>query len=286
MLAQDGQAHADTLAQPTPEGAQSPAPAKLVAVSDAVATLGQTLLIADLLEVMREEGLDYGRTLETEMFEGRGGAKWQATVSLIYDPARLLSEFNQAMEAELGSEPGLLSEMQAFFAAPTGARALKLELEARRALLDDAVEEAAKIMAEDMAAQNSPRWVAIQKFATTNDLIESNVSGALNANLAFYRGLAEGGAMEDRPTEQDMLASVWSQEEQIRQDTEDWLYPYLTLAYQPLSDAEMNEYQTFSETPAGQRLNAALFYAFNKIFDQVSYDLGRAASRQMQGEDI
>ncbi len=38
----------------------------------------------------------------------------------------------------------------------------------------------------------------------SHDLIEMNVMGAMNANLAFYRGMADGGAL-DGLSEQDML---------------------------------------------------------------------------------
>ena len=34
----------------------------------------------------------------------------------------------------------------------------------------------------------------VPEFAEANDLIELNVVGALNSNLAFYRGMADGAA--------------------------------------------------------------------------------------------
>ena len=105
------------------------------------------------------------------------------------------------------------------------------------------------------------------------------------ATLAFYRGLADAGALEGM-TEQDMLTAVSAQEAQIRQDNIDWLYPYLFTAYQPLTDAELESYITFSESLAGRRANAALFAAFDAMFVAVSNDLGRAAGRLMAGDNI
>ena len=110
--------------------------------------------------------------------------------------------------------------------------------------------------------------------------------GAMNANLAFYRGLSESGAFPAEMTEDQMLSDVWAQEPDVRAETTDWLYPFLSLAYQPLSDDQLEAYIAFSETAAGDRLNGALFAAFDKVFTQISYDLGRAAAGQMQGEDI
>ena len=67
---------------------------------------------------------------------------------------------------------------------------------------------------------------------------------------------------------------------------QDWVYPFLTLAYQPLSDDELQSYIDFSETPAGQRVNAAMFQAYDAVFDQISRDLGRSFGIALQGNDI
>ncbi len=82
------------------------------------------------------------------------------------------------------------------------------------------------------------------------------------------------------------MADVWGQEAQIRDDTQSWLHAYLGLAYQPLTEAELNTYIAFWESPAGQRLNNALFVAFDHVFRRVSYELGHAAGVAMQGRDI
>lgn len=251
-----------------------------------IAALSETMKIDAVMEVMRLEGLEYGSTLEAEMFPGRGGAEWRAVVGLIYDPAVMRRRFDAALGAELADDPAAVAVMQDFFAGERGQRILSLEIEARRALMDDATEEAAKIAVEDMIAAQDPRIEVLRRFSETNDLIESNVTGALNANLAFYQGLSEGGAFENEMTEEQMLSDVWSQEPDIRAETEEWLFSYLALAYQPLSDEDMAAYQAVSETPEGRKLNAALFTAFDAVFTAISRDLGRAAARQVQGEDI
>ena len=97
------------------------------------------------------------------------------------------------------------------------------------------------------------------------------------------RPSAAGGAPRD---EGEMLAEVWGQEDQVRADTEAWLFPFLALAYQPLSDAELKAYVAFSASPEGQRLNRALFAGFDAVFEAVSADLGRAAGLELRGRDI
>lgn len=255
-------------------------------VAGQVATLVETMQIAQIIEVLRLEGLDYGKTLEDDMFPGAGGPGWMATVGLIYDGARMQDAFVASLERELAADPAGIAQMQTFFASDLGQRVLTLELEARRALMDDATEEAAKAAWAELSGSEGSRLDLIERFSDANDLIESNVMGALNSNLAFYQGMTEGGAFGKEMTEDQMLAEVWGQEADIRTQTADWLFPYLTLAYGPLSDEDLGQYIAFSASPAGQQLNAALFAAFDDVFTPISKALGVAVAKQMQGQDI
>lgn len=274
------------LAVPAPLPAQdNPAPQASATAAPAMDALTQALRISDVLDVMRDEGLEYGGSLEAEMFPGGGGAAWTAKVAAIYDPARMTATFTTAFAEALRDDPATAKAATEFFASAVGQKIVTLEIEARRALLDEAAEDAAKVAWADLDAEDDPRAALIRRFADVNDLIESNVTGALNANLAFYRGLAGAGAAGDMPME-DMLAEVWSQEDAVRVETEDWLYPYLALAYRPLSDEDLTAYTDFSATPEGQRLNRALFSAFAALFDGISEQLGQAAAIQLQGQDI
>lgn len=256
-----------------------------VAIGKAQA-LADVLMMDEIVAVMREEGLDYGATLETEMFPGRGGEAWLAKVGLIYNPETMRKQFDQALAKELAGKEASVDQMIAFFGSDQGQRALRLEVEARRALLDQATEDAAKVAWEDLQANGDARVEKIERFAEINDLIESNVMGALNSNLAFYRGLAEAGAFSGEMTEDQMLSDIWGQEPEIRSETADWLFPFLALAYGPMPEDDLDAYIAFSETPAGQQVNAALFAAFDQVFTRISFDLGRAVAKQMQGEDI
>jgi hypothetical protein len=113
-----------------------------------------------------------------------------------------------------------------------------------------------------------------------------NVAGALSGNLAFLTGMNETGVNGVRLPADEVMAQVWGQEQQIRTDTESWLHAYLGLAYSSLTESELDAYIDFWETSAGQRLNAALFAAFEQAFTTVSRDLGRAAGQAMLGRDI
>lgn len=264
-----------------PACAESVAPAQVTA-----ADLSRILMIPDMIEVMRQEGLDYGASLRDEMFPGRGSEAWAATVALIYDGPTMRKRFETAFAEALKDDPATMVAVAAFFDTPRGQGILSLELGARRALMDEAAEEAAREHAARMVADDDPRMDALRDFAAVNDLIEANVQGALNANLGFYQGMAQSGAFGDEMTEDQILSDVWAQETDVRKETVDWLFPFLALAYGPLPDEDLQSYTDFSRTPAGKKMNVALFAAFDVVFVQISRDLGRAVAHQMVGDDI
>ncbi len=254
--------------------------------TDQIAALSQVLMIDAVIEVMRDEGIAYGSDLADEMFPGQGGPGWQSVVAAIYEPRAMRAQFDTTFRATLTGSADEVAAIEAFFASELGQRVLTLEIEARRALLDDVVEEAATLAYAEIEAEGGPRLAALKAFIDTNMLVDSNVMGALNANLAFYQGMAEVESFGEAMPEDQMLAEVWAQEPDIRTETEDWLHPYLALAYKPLSDDDLRAYEAFSASSAGQAVNTALFAAFDAMFVSISRDLGRAVARQMQGQEL
>ncbi|WP_128513596.1 DUF2059 domain-containing protein [Tabrizicola thermarum] len=248
--------------------------------------LGEVLQLDALFAVLRDEGLAHGTTLEADMFPSGGGAAWKDAVSAIYDTGRLRAGFDAALTEQLGADPETVDAIVAFFGSDLGRKIVGLEIEARRAFLDTAAEEAARVAADDAAAARDPKVAQIRRMIEAADLLEMNVAGSMSGNLAFMTGIAGTGAYGPDMPEDQILSDIWGQEDQIRADTSTWLYAYLGLAYAPLSKDEMEAYIAFWESPAGQRLNAALFTAFDRVFRQVSHDLGRAAGQAMQGRDI
>ena len=268
----------------SPSWAETSAEPPVAVVS--IAKLADLMHLGALFEVLREEGLAHGETLETDMFPSGGGAEWRSTVADIYDIRLLTARFNAALRFELASHPEAMAQIVGFYATDLGQKVVTLEVAARRAFIDTATEEAARVAADDRAVARDPKHALIVRMIEASDLLEMNVAGALSGSLAFMQGMSETGVYGTAMPEEQLLADVWAQEEQVRADTSSWLYAYLGLAYDPLSEAELLAYVDFLESPAGQRLNAALFVAFEKVFSQISHDLGQAAGIAMQGRDI
>ena len=220
-------------------------------------------------------------TIGWSQLDGRGESAISAGIEIwFYDVFAIRS----GLDAELSDDA--VAAILDFFDTPAGERIVALEVAARRAMLDEAVEETAREGWMALEADGGARWELLIEFAEVNDLVESNVAGAMTSNYAFYMGLIDGRAFDFEMTEDQVLTDVWSQEQAIREETVDWVFSFTSLAYQPLSDAEFAAYVEFTATPEGRALNAALFSAFNKMFTEISRELGLGASRFLSGQDI
>jgi hypothetical protein len=270
---------------PDAEAANLIAPdGRLAAEAPEVRALFEDMGLYGILDVMAAEGVASAPELEADMFPDQGGSAWRAVVADIYAADRLMNGFEAAVPLDLLT-PEIVAELQAFYETDLGARVAAGELAARRAFLEPGVEEDAGDLARRRAAEGYPRIGILAEFIAVNDLIERNVSGALNSNFAFFRGLSDGGAFATEMPQDLMLAEVWGQEAEIRTETTEWLFAYQTLAYEDLTDAEMQAYIEMSATEAGQALNTVLFRAFAEVFDAISYDLGVAAAHFIASEE-
>ena len=235
-----------------------------------------------LMEILSEEGVEQSEDLRGEMFPGRGGFGWTATAKQIYAPERMTSLFRAAFDAELKDVDVL--PLLDFYSSETGSRVAALEVQARRAIMSDDVEAAARAAYEDIEGRGSQREELLNEFADLNSLIDRNVAGALNANLAFYRGLGSGEGFE--MTEDQMLREVWDQEASIRDDTSGWVFGYMAFAYEPLTDEQLRSYVDLTATDVGRDLNRALFAGFDAVFLDVSFALGAATARFSVGDEL
>jgi len=247
-------------------------------------TLFEALGFPEIIAVMREEGIVYGAAMEEDLFQRTGGLRWRAMVEAIYDLDRMTRIVRNRMDSELAAED--LKPMIDFFLSDLGRQIVSLEVSARTAMLQDGVEEAGNDAYRALKDSGGARLGLLDDFVTASDLIESNVVGAMNSNYAFYTSLADGGAFPDMLTQDQILTDVWSEEDAIRDDTRLWVYSYLTLAYQPLSDAELQAYTAFFKTDAGRALNNAIFAAFDEMFVAISQALGQGAAQFLAGEEL
>lgn len=232
--------------------------------------------------ILQAEGLDHAETLNRDMLNGQGGAGWQLQVGAIYRPQRMTETLRRFLEADV--KDSQREEAITFFASDMGTQIISLENAARAAITDQDVEDAARARFAELEGSDDPRLAQIQALIRTGDMIDRNVTAAMNSNFQFMRGLADGGAID--MTEAEMLAEVADQQDEITQDTTEWLYGYLLLAYSPMKNAALDQYIAFAQTDAGRALNRALFAGYGAAYEDISYALGRAVALNMVAEEL
>ena len=262
--------------------AQTQAPAGLPAIKHT--QLMEALRLRDIIEVVAAEGIAAGPEIEEDMFPGRGGFGWKVELERIYDIPRVMSIMSDDIRANVSEADA--DVLISFLGSPLGKRIVEGEVAARAAMLDEDVDQAATDLAQKMRREGGRRVEQITEFIAAYDLVTSNVVGGLNSNYAFYQGLAAGGALPDSMTEDQIVNEVWSQQDTITTETEDWLYAYLLASYAGLSDDEMQTYIAFARTDAAQAFNGVLFDSFGTVFTSISRALGRAVADRMLAQDI
>lgn len=250
-----------------------------------IARFAEVLKFQPLMDVMAAEGRAGADELQAGLLNGQVGRSWETAIADLYDPLAMYDRIVTLLHAELAQDPVTLAQGTVYFATPTGQKAVALEVEARKALLAPGAEAAAEAGYYGMVSNDSPRIKLLQRLVAANDLIESNVMISLNSNFAFLEGMALASG-EAAGTEAEILAEVWAAEPEMREQTEVWIYPYLALAYEPMSDTEVEDYIAFSNSPAGKKLNAAIFRAFDAFVVGTSANLGKAVGKMLIGQDI
>jgi len=254
------------------------------AQQSSASALFDVMKLGKIISVMREEGLAYGASLGDEMMPGRSIPEWPSEVARVYDQDKMIDGMRDAFVATLGDRD--MGPLVAFFESDLGQDIVELEYSARVAFIDEAIEEGAISQYQDREAEDDPMLVAVKSFVATNDYVEANVAGALNSNFAFYTGMIDGGALSSRMSESDILADVWAQEPEIRANTEEWLYSYLLMAYQPLGVEGLNAYEQIMATAEGRAMNAALFESFDQMYVAISRELGQSVAGYMLAEEL
>lgn len=223
-----------------------------------------------LIEAFATDGVRVGQTIDDGFLNGQGGQVWTSTVAQLYDPTRIEAEMRGVMAATLDAE--VAAQALLFFASDIGAKVVSVEIEARRAFLNPALEDAAK-------AAPAAQADAVTALLETRDLIERNAETTVRAQLAFYDGLIATSGQGDAPDADAARARVLG-------DTEAWLRGYYALIHSALTADEIAIYRAFWDTEVGRAVDDALFAAFGDSYTTLSFGLGQAAGRLLPQSEL
>lgn len=240
------------------------------------------LRLPEMVSILIDEGQDYGETLRQDMIPDMKKAVWATEIDRIYDREAILSVLRETLVKSLG--PAQTDYLAQFFSSPDGGEITSLELSARRVMSHEDILSASAAEYKKLRTKNDPLVKQIEDMIRAGDLIELNVAGSLNANMMFYRGMMQGGALNWSDAE--MMSEVWIQEGAAREEALEWVHGFSLIAYKPLSFDKMQDYVEMWSSDAGKILNKALFEAYNQIYADVSYELGQGVARYMASEAL
>lgn len=245
-------------------------------------TLMQAMLFEDVVDVLCDEGTEMSEDF-VEAGYGVPKPMWDKMLNRLYDEKVMAQAFHEEMGEALGDAD--LTPMITFYETDLGQKIARLELETRKAMSDEATQE----VANDAWAALDPeaeRAQLIEDYVQVNDLVEMNVVGAMNSDIAYYQGLWSAGfENESGMGDSEILNAIWASEPEVRADVSEWVYGFSTMAYETLSDEEFEAYIDFGRTEAGQKLNHALFSSFDAVYEHVSRGLGAGTAKLMQEFD-
>ncbi|MFN7003460.1 MAG: hypothetical protein ACK4NW_08535 [Roseinatronobacter sp.] len=252
--------------------------------------ISEAFFLPELFDIMATEGRNSVVADGATPLQGSALVQFEQDVHMIYAPDRMLTAFVGTLDAELADKPDVRADALAFAATELGQRILRLEIAARQALIDDDVDYVARdVLSEARSAgadaRLGQRLEQVRARIDANELLELNVSLGLNTSYAYYRGMMSEDAVFGLSGEL-LLQLVWEQEPSIRADIEDWIESYFLMAYQPLEPAEMDAFVSYVATPLAQDFNRAMFRAFDTVFSEISFQVGKALGRRLRAEEL
>ena len=253
--------------------------AAVPAAAERIDRLMQALQIEQVIEILRDEGVGQGQELNDTFLNGAGGELFADRINKIYDPAWMQEQLTQSFATSLTDSQ--MDRAILFFESDLGQTIVSLENSARLAFADETI--------KDMARENylnGPRdtqlFRLVDEYISVNDLIDKNVQSTLSSDFSFFRGLST----DTNTRSDDLLAQLLSDKDSVTRDTRIWMYSFLLIAYQPLSESEMRENIAFSRTETGRAVNEAFFEGFDLMYDQIYYQLGKSVSHALGASDL
>lgn len=250
-----------------------------LAASERVERLMLALQLEQVVDILRDEGLAQAKDLNDTFLGGDGGPFFDDQVDEIYDPQWMQEQISGTFETSLTASQ--MDRAILFFESDVGQTVITLENSARRAFADETI--------RDMARENylngaggTQLYRLVGEYIEVNDLIEKNVQSSLSSDYNFFRGLS----VEAGTSSEDILAQLLSDKDRLAEENRIWLYSFLLVAYQPLDEAQMRENIAFSRTETGRAVNEAFFDGFDKMYDQIYFQLGQAVSRALGASDL
>lgn len=242
------------------------------------------LMRFDLLaDVAIQEGIAANATL-LEDFNLTGEDKfWQAELTRIYNHDRTETQFRENFAAHY--DPRAIDEALDILSSDDWIRVFGLQVDTSLVLIDPDLLASATEVYWEYVEKDEPRIGLIEELIATTDLAEQSLSGAMNAMLAFNRGMTSVSADLGYPDD-EMIALIFSSEAEMRFEISEWLHTFYLVAYMPLSDRDIETQIDVWNSQVGQDIARALNLAYDAVFDTQAYALGASLAKILQSPSL
>jgi hypothetical protein len=252
------------------------------AQDDTTAMLFDALRMDILEEVIITEGQGHIReTAETYLDQRRVDGFVQQT-QYIYDPQSIRDRIYAGMRDGLTEDQRAVA--LAFYQSDLGTLVAELEATARQAISADEVEEAAYSIAQSASEQDDPRIATIERAIEDLELVEMNMSGAMNAQYSFLMRLTKVDRLG--LSQGEILSMLDEAAEDTMGSIAEWLVAFMYMAYAPLDDEQLDQYVSYQLSENGDAVNKALFKLFNEIERDSSAALGKELAEALQSQEL
>lgn len=181
---------------------------------------------------------------------------WDMAAAETFQPGDMYEEISSAMDGRL--EPAELEGAKTFLASPLGLRITALEEAAQAPGQSEILRREGQVILQRLIAEDAPRLDAYTRLIEALGAIESEVASAMNLNFAIYAGMSQSGRLPYELSESEILELVLSQQDMLRGLIQDQIYISFAYTYDDLSDEELDRYEGFLTSDAGQAVYNAL----------------------------
>mgnify|MGYP004194304593 CR=1 FL=1 len=245
--------------------------------------LYEALLLDDIIEIIRAEGIEEANTTADIYLNSKGKAEtFSDDIEVLYDRTTLTNYLLDGISSALTEKDAEVAFV--FYSGALGAKIAQLEASARSAISDSAVESLAIAVAKSAGSKDPQRHKILKDNIEKLDLVEHNMKGAFASQYGF---LTELSRADDINLSQDQILSMLSNSEpSLREEVSAWLMGYSYMAYQPLTDDDLQIYLDFLMSSSGIALNQALFDVFNALSVKNASALGELVASSRQERDL
>jgi hypothetical protein len=211
-------------------------------------------------------------------------AGWEAEVGRLYDANRVNDALRTVVAREMPVD--LMPDVISFLTTEPGLSLLESEVQTLEYFYDPANADAVCFCTEDLWAQDADRMLLITRLYDAQGMVDRTAAMVIDSQVALLAALSEGGATVAEMPAADIERLLRGEEDVIRQSIRSFALVYGHTAYANMSDADLETYIAFYQTPAGMAWNAATFAAFYEIGVSFSRDVGTVAAAFAATEDL